>query len=204
MSKWKFQWYKPRTVAFTKCRLRDEPKGRCWSGMPPSESMQVSALPPVWIDMIISCWSVKLLKMPSVTLTHVCGTNSHNWWAKGVPGVGVVKIFCDSDSSGWKSFRLHDSDSTALVRTLVNITKLQDPVTVHYVFLWASGAPNSRAALGSQHSSYATGLQTSTVAFQGTWSVAAQPVLPNSKCFWYNDAIQRSRWATLLLATKLL
>ena len=56
--------------------------------------------------MIISCWSVKLLKLPSVTLTHVCGTNSHNWWAKGLSGVGVVKIFCDSDSSGWKSFRL--------------------------------------------------------------------------------------------------
>jgi len=33
-----------------------------------------------------------------VTLTHVCGTKSHNWWAKGLPGVGVVKIFCDSDS----------------------------------------------------------------------------------------------------------
>jgi len=49
-----------------------------------------------------------------VTLTHVCGTNSHYWWAKGLPGVGVVKIFCDSDSSGWKSFRLHDSDTTAL------------------------------------------------------------------------------------------
>ena len=83
-----------------KCRLRDEPKGRCWSGMAPewSEGMQVSALPPVWIAMIISCWSVKLLKLPSVTLTHVCGTNSHNWWAKGLPGVGVVKIFCDSDS----------------------------------------------------------------------------------------------------------
>jgi len=50
-------------------------------------------------------------------LTHVCGTNSHNWWAKGLPGVGVVKIFCDSDSLGWKSFRLldSDSDSTALV-----------------------------------------------------------------------------------------
>ena len=77
---------------------------------PLSEGMQVSALPPVWIAMTISCWSVKLLKLPSVTLTHVCGTNSHNWWAKGLPGVGVgvVKIFCDSDSnsSGWKSFRL--------------------------------------------------------------------------------------------------
>jgi len=79
--------------------------------------MQVSALPPVWIAMIISCWSVKLPKLPSVTLTHVCGTNSHNWWAKGLPGVGVAKIFYDSDSSGWKSFRLRllDSDFTALV-----------------------------------------------------------------------------------------
>jgi len=84
---------------------------------PLSEGMQVGALPPVWIAMIISCWSVKLLKLPSLTLTHVCGTNSHNWWAKGLPGVGVVTIFydSDSDSSGWKSFRLLDSDSTALV-----------------------------------------------------------------------------------------
>ena len=119
MSKWKFQWYKPRTVAFTKCRLRDEPKWRCWSGIAPEwRYMQVSALPPVWIAMIISCWSVKLLKLLSVTLTHVCDTNSHSWWAKGLPGVGVVKIFCDSDSSGWKSLRLHDSDSTALAVTL--------------------------------------------------------------------------------------
>ena len=84
-----------------------------------SEGMQVSALPPVWIAMIISCWSVKRLKLPSVTLTHVCGTNSHNWWATGLPGVGVVKIFCDSesDSLGWKSFRLLDSDSTTLWST---------------------------------------------------------------------------------------
>jgi len=85
---------------------------------PLSEGTQVSALPPVWIAMIISCWSVKRLKFPSVTLTHMCGTYSHNWWAKGLPGVGVVKIFCDSDSDslGWKSFRLRllDSDSIAL------------------------------------------------------------------------------------------
>ena len=59
---------------------------------PLSEAMQVSALPPVWITMIICCWSVKLLKLPSVTLTHVCGTNSHNWWPKGLPGVGVAKF----------------------------------------------------------------------------------------------------------------
>jgi len=82
---------------------------------PLSEGMQVSVLPSVWIAMIISCWSVKLLKLPSVTLTHVCCTNSHNWWAKGLPGVGAVKIFYDSDSSGWKSFRLLDSYSTALL-----------------------------------------------------------------------------------------
>ena len=89
---------------------------------PLSESMQVSALPSSWIAMIISCWSVKLLKLPSVTLTHVCGTKSHSWWAKGLPGVGVVTIFYDSDSSGWKSFRLldSDSDSTALV---VSVTR---------------------------------------------------------------------------------
>ena len=87
---------------------------------PLSEGMQVGTLPPFWIAMIISSWSIKLLKLPSVTLTHVCGTNSHNWWAKGLPGVGVVKIFYDSDSSGRKSFRLRlwlhspASDSTAL------------------------------------------------------------------------------------------
>ena len=117
MSKWKFQWYKPRTVAFTKCRLRDEPKRRYWE-WPLSEGMQVSALPPVWIAMTISCWSVKLLKLPSMKLTHVCGTNSHNWWAKGLPGVGVVKIFYDSDSSGWKSFRLrlHSPDGMAPIQ----------------------------------------------------------------------------------------
>jgi len=37
--------------------------------------------------------------------------NSYNWWTKGLPGVGVVKIICDSDSSGWKSFRLHSPGS---------------------------------------------------------------------------------------------
>jgi len=47
-------------------------------------------------------------------------------------------------------------------------------------------------------------LQTSTVAFQVTWSVVALRVLPKSRCFWYNVTIQRSRWATLLLAAKLL
>ena len=67
MSKWKFQWYKPRTVAFTKCRLCDEPKDAADLEWPLSEGMQVSALPPVWIAMVISCWSVKLLKLPSVT-----------------------------------------------------------------------------------------------------------------------------------------
>jgi len=82
---------------------------------PLSEGMQVSALQPFWIAMIISCWNVKLLKLPSVTISHVCGANSHNRRAKGLPGVGVVKIFCDSDSSVSKSFRLLDSDSTALV-----------------------------------------------------------------------------------------
>ena len=96
---------------------------------PLSEGMKVSALPPVWIAMIISCWNVKLLKLPSVTLTHVCGTNSHNWWAKRLPGVGVVKIFYDShsDSSGWKSFRLRllDSDSAALLGTAKTAEDIQ-------------------------------------------------------------------------------
>jgi len=95
---------------------------------PLSEGMQVSALPPVWIAMIITCWSVKLLKLPSVTLTHVCGTNSHNWWAKGLPGIGVVKIFYDSDTSGWKSFRLRllvsNSDSAALFASIMALLGL--------------------------------------------------------------------------------
>jgi len=57
-----------------------------------------------------------------VTLTHVCGTNSHNWWAKGLPGVGVVKIFYDSDCSGWKSFRLHSPDACRQIRPWLDIT----------------------------------------------------------------------------------
>jgi len=48
MSKWKFQWYKPRTVAFTKWRLGDEPKDAADLEWPLSEGMQVSALLPVW------------------------------------------------------------------------------------------------------------------------------------------------------------
>ena len=118
MSKWKFQWFKPRTVASTKCRLCHEPKGRCWSVMA-RECRCASYL--VETSSCLCCWNIKLLKLLSVTLTNVCGTNSHNWWAEGLPGVGVVKIFCDSDSSGWKSFRLLDSDSTALDLTRRNL-----------------------------------------------------------------------------------
>jgi len=47
-------------------------------------------------------------------------------------------------------------------------------------------------------------LQTSSADFQVTQSVVRLHVLPKSKCFWYNVTIQWSRWATLLLATKLL
>ena len=82
---------------------------------PLSVGMRVSVLQPFWIAMIIFCWKVKLLKLTSVTLANICGTNSHNWWAKGLPGVGVVKIVYNSDSSGWKSFWLLDFDSTALI-----------------------------------------------------------------------------------------
>ena len=116
MSKWKIQWYKPRTVHSHSVGCVMSPRDAADLEWPLSEGMQVSALLPVCIAMIISCWNVKLLKLPSVTLTHVCDTHSHNWWAKGLPGVGAVKIFCDSDSLGWKSFRLRllDSDSTAL------------------------------------------------------------------------------------------
>ena len=81
---------------------------------PLSVVMQVSALQPFWIAMIIFCWNAKLLKLPlSATHSHVCGTNSHNRRAKGQPGVGVVKLFCDSDYSGWKSFRLLNSTALA-------------------------------------------------------------------------------------------
>ena len=88
---------------------------------PLSVGMQVSALQPLRIAMIIFCWKVKLLKLPSVTLANICGTNSHNGRAKGQPGVGVIKIFCDSDCSGSKSFRLLDSDSTALPSNSRNV-----------------------------------------------------------------------------------
>ena len=86
--------------------------------MKSSIGMKLSALQPFWIATILFCWNVKPLKLPRVTLKHVCGTNSHNRRAKGQPRVGVVKIFSNSDSSGWKSFLL--SDSTALVATAFN------------------------------------------------------------------------------------
>jgi len=105
MSKWKLQWYKPRRLHSLSVGCVMSPRDAVDLEWPLSVGMQVSGLQPFWIAMIISCWNVKLLKLPSVSLTHVCGTNSHNWWAKGLPGVGVVKIFCDS--SGWKSFRHH-------------------------------------------------------------------------------------------------
>jgi len=41
-------------------------------------------------------------------------------------------------------------------------------------------------------------------SLQITQSVVALRVLPTSKCFWYNVVIQRSGWATLIFATKLL
>jgi len=40
-------------------------------------------------------------------------------------------------------------------------------------------------------------------SLQVTQSVVALRVLPKYKCFWYTVIIQRSCWATLLLATKL-
>jgi len=95
---------------------------------PLSVSMQVSAPQPSWIAMIISCWSVKLLKLRSVTVANICDINSYNSQGKGQPGIRVVKIFCDSDSSGSKSFRLRLLDSTALLYLtslkLINFTVL--------------------------------------------------------------------------------
>ena len=94
--KWKFQWANGNFSDTSPERLHSHSVGCVMSPRDAadlewllSEGMQVSALPPVWIAMIIACWSVKLLKLPSVTLTHVCGTYSHNWWANGLPGVGV-------------------------------------------------------------------------------------------------------------------
>jgi len=68
-----------------------------------------------------------------VTLANICGTNSHNRRAKGQPGVGVVKIFCDSDSdsSGLKSFRLLDSDSTALDSFMSDVSELYKSCAAH-------------------------------------------------------------------------
>jgi len=43
----------------------------------------------------------------------------------------------------------------------------------------------------------------STVVSQVAQWVVALSVLHKSKCFLYNVTLQRSRWATLLLATKL-
>jgi len=56
MSKWKFQWHKPRTLAFTKSSCVMSPRDAADLEWSLSEGMQVSGLPPVWIAMIISCW----------------------------------------------------------------------------------------------------------------------------------------------------
>jgi len=77
---------------------------------------------------------------------NVCGTNSHNRRAKRQPGVGVVKILCDSDSSGSKSFRLHSPDkNTASVET--NRITWRDAEDGLNLLLWFSDNPagvNSR------------------------------------------------------------
>ena len=123
-------------------------------GSPLSVGMRVSVLQPFWIAMIIFCWKVKLLKLPSVTLANICGTNSNNRRAKGQPGVGigVVKIFCDSDSSGSKSFRLFDSDSTALA-------------TVGFAASWSLNVKNCYVFLFFVHDA------------RGTWAMGPFSVL---------------------------
>ena len=87
----------------------------------------------------LCCWNIKLLKLPRVMLTNVCGTNSHNWWAKGLREVGVVKIFCDSDSSSWKSFRLR-SHSPAWQPQGFSVSRLQGFTCLLFLFfvLWIS------------------------------------------------------------------
>ena len=57
-----------------------------------SVGMQLGALQPFVIAMILFC-NIKTLKLPGVTLAHICGANSHNRRAKDQPGVGIFKIF---------------------------------------------------------------------------------------------------------------
>jgi len=86
-------------------------------------------------------------------------------------------------------------------------TKIFSPVKIQG-FRWTKNTQQrwiKTASLTERCQSWAASLrlQTSTVAFQVTQSVVAVSVLPKSRCFWYKFSIQRSRWATLLLATKL-
>ena len=78
---------------------------------PLSEGTQVSALPPVWIAMIISCWIVKLLKLPSVTFVAQIVT------------IGEQKVCPESESLKFSTTPTPQvenpsySDSTALPKT---------------------------------------------------------------------------------------
>ena len=118
------RFYNNRAATLFTCsqhKLRDEPEYAADLESLLSVLLQVSALQPFWIDTIISCWNVNLLKLTSVTLPHVSGWNSRIRRAKGQPAVGVVKIFCDSDSSGWKSFRHCDSGYTAMLTAHITL-----------------------------------------------------------------------------------
>ena len=76
---------------------------------PLSEGMQVSAVLPVWIAMIISYWGVKLLKLPSVMFVAQTVT------------IGEQKVCPESESLKFSTTPTpqvenpSDSDSTALL-----------------------------------------------------------------------------------------
>jgi len=111
--------------------LRDEPKDAADLEWPLSEGMQVSALPPVWIAMIISCWSVKLLKLPSVTFVAQTVT------------IGEQKVCPESESLKFSTTSTpqvenpSDSDSTALLLRLVHLRPHSFETTLTWdLFIW--------------------------------------------------------------------
>ena len=88
---------------------------------PLSEGMQVSALPSVWIAMIISCWSVKLHCQVWRLLTFVTQTFS----------IGEQKACPESlKFSTIPTPQVENpSDSTALLISIIRLTRSQAPPT---------------------------------------------------------------------------
>jgi len=89
--------------------------------------MKFSAVQPFWIAMnlILFCWNIKQLKFPSVKhIMYICGINYHKRQTKNQSRVRGIKIFFNFNFSGWKSFWLLDSNSTALVLSQNKLTAL--------------------------------------------------------------------------------